>query len=140
VTTDSGQEHDSPSGGGDSTIDLLAASFAAHLGQQVTIVDSSGMTPDGFACFIRSPAPAGPTLQVAWEGVLGMKYIDGRPDISVSLFLFSRGRRLRLDDHHPGSYLEIVYEGPLDGSGTWRDLGWLHDGFGEFEAYDRYGE
>ncbi|BDU00107.1 hypothetical protein [Nocardia sputorum] len=121
-----------------STIDVLAASLATHLGEQVTVVNASE-AEDGFSCLVRGPEPSGPSLQVSWEGVLGMQYIDGQPDISVSVFLYSRGRRLRLDDQ-PGSYLEIVYAGPLDGTGTWRDLGWLQDDFGEFETHDHYGD
>jgi len=118
-------------------IDALVASLAEHLGQPVTVVNA-GEVDDGFSCLVRGPAPSGPTLLVAWEGVLGMAQHDGTPHVSVSLFLYSRGRRLRLDDQ-PGSYLELVYDGPLDGGGTWRDLGWLQDDFGEFEAHDRYG-
>ncbi|MGK8524311.1 hypothetical protein ACRS6B_23405 [Nocardia asteroides] len=136
MTVDNGPE-ETP-GRWRSAIDALADSLAAHLGEQVTVVDAGEME-DGFSCFLRGREPSGPTLQLAWEGVLGMHYSDGKPKISVSLFLYSRGRRLRLDDQ-PGSYLEIVYEGPLDGSGTWRDLGWLRDDFGEFEAHDRYGD
>ncbi|MGW6421346.1 hypothetical protein ACWF82_01600 [Nocardia sp. NPDC055053] len=139
MTSHNGPEDDSPSDRWGPTIDVLAASLASHLGQQVIVVDPGGEMAEGFSCLIRSPAPTGPSLQVAWEGVLGMKFTDGQPVVSVSLFLFSRGRRLRLDDQ-PGSYLEIEYEGPLDGSGTWRDLGWLQDDFGEFEAYDRFGD
>jgi hypothetical protein len=130
-------EDNPPTGRWRPTIDAIAANLAAHLGQQVTVVGASEIE-DGFSCAIRGPDPSGPTLQVAWEGVLGMGYIDGKPDISASLFLYSRGRRLRLDDQ-PGSYLVLVYEGALDGSGTWRDLGWLADDLGEFEARDRYG-
>ncbi|WUH97094.1 hypothetical protein OHR68_26590 [Spirillospora sp. NBC_00431] len=132
-----GRENDRPPGRWSATIDALAASLAAHLGQEVTVVKASEYG-DAFSCLVRGPRPSGPTFQTAWEGVLGMGYTEGRPDISVSLFLYSRGRRLRLDDQ-AGSYLEIVYEGPFDGSGTWRDLGWLQDGFGEFEGHDHYG-
>ena len=120
-----------------SAIEAMTASFGAHLGQQATVVNSSEFE-DGFSCLLRGPAPSDPTLQVAWEAVLGMQEVDGKPDVSVSLFLYSRGRRLRLDDQ-PGSYLEIVYDGPLDGTGTWRDEGWLQDDFGEFAAHDHYG-
>ncbi|TDD37684.1 hypothetical protein E1287_07855 [Actinomadura sp. KC06] len=128
---------DRPSGRWSAAIDALAASLGAHLGQRVTVVGSSQIE-DGFSCLVRGPEPSGSTLQMAWEGVLGMQYFEGKPDISVSLFLYSRGRRLRLDDQ-PGSYLGIVYEGPFDGSGTWRDMGWLQDDFGEFDAHDHYG-
>ncbi|MFF3228180.1 hypothetical protein ACFYV7_35675 [Nocardia suismassiliense] len=138
MTVDHGLEGNSPSGRWRSTIDGLVVGLATHLGEQVTLIDADEIG-DAFSCSIRGPEPSGPTFQVAWDGVLGMQYIDGKPDISVSLFLYSRGRRLRLDDQ-PGSYLEIVYEGPLDGSGTWRDQGWLQDDFGEFEGYDRYGD
>lgn len=126
-----------PAGRWRSTIDALTATLAEHLGQQVTVVNLTELD-DGFSCLIRGPEPSGSTLQVAWEGVLGMQHIDGEPHASVSLFLYSRGRRLRLDDQR-GSYLELVHEGPLNGEGTWRDLGWLQDDFGEFEAHDHYG-
>ncbi|WP_430499641.1 YbaB/EbfC family nucleoid-associated protein [Micromonospora trifolii] len=39
---------------------------------------------------------------------------------------------------HRGSYVELLYEGPLDGTGTWRDLGWTEDPFGEFDAHDEW--
>lgn len=120
-----------------SLINSLVAGLSKHLNETVTIVDAGEM-PDGFSSSIRGPEPCHPSLQVAWEGTLGMQNIDGKPHVSATLFLFSRGRRLRLDDQ-TGSFLEIVYEGPLDGTGTWRDLGWLQDDFGEFEEYDRYG-
>ncbi|MGI5171216.1 hypothetical protein ACQEU3_43385 [Spirillospora sp. CA-253888] len=138
VTVAKGREDDRPSGRWGATIDALVASLAAHLGQQVTLVDRGEME-DAFSCLLHGPEPSGPSLQMAWEGVLGMQYIDGKPDISVSLFLYSRGRRLRLADQS-ASYLGIVYEGPFDGSGAWRDMGWLQDDFGEFEGYDRYGD
>ncbi|CAM4484363.1 hypothetical protein NONI108955_33900 [Nocardia ninae] len=135
MTVDDGPD-DNPAVRWLSAINALAGSLATHLGQQVNVVDSGEME-DAFSCLLRGPEPSSPSFQVTWEGVLGMQYTDGQPRVSVSLFLYSRGRRLRLDDQ-PGSYLEIVYEGPLDGSGTWRDLGWLRDDFGEFEAYDHY--
>ncbi|QBS39432.1 hypothetical protein [Nocardia sp. CS682] len=136
MTVDDGLEEESAAGRWLPAINALADSLATHLGEQVNVVDSGEME-DAFSCLLRGPEPSSPSFQVTWEGVLGMHYTDGQPRVSVSLFLYSRGRRLRLDDQ-PGSYLEIVYEGPLDGSGTWRDLGWLRDDFGEFEAYDRY--
>ncbi|MEU6036396.1 hypothetical protein ABZ801_13385 [Actinomadura sp. NPDC047616] len=94
---------------------------------------------DGFSCLIRSSPPAGNGFQLCWEGVLGMQLIDGKPDVSVSLFLYSRNHRLGMMNHTDGSYLEIVYEGSLENGGQWTTLEWLEDGFGEFLAYDSYG-
>lgn len=119
-------------------IDALTTSFGTHVGQPATVVNASEFE-DGFSCLLRGPAPQDPTLQIAWQAVLGMQEIDGKPDVSVSLFLYSRGRRLRLDNQ-PGSYQEITYDGPLDGTGTWHDEGWLQDDFGEFAAHDHYGD
>lgn len=136
MTVENGPE-DTAAGQWTPAIDALAASLATHLGEQVTVVNVTEME-DAFSCLVRGPEPSGSTLQVAWEGVLGMEHFDGKPNVSATLFLYSRGRRLRLDDQR-GSYLEIVYDGPLDGTGTWRDLGWLQDDFGEFEAHDHYG-
>ncbi|KAA8883889.1 hypothetical protein F3087_37190 [Nocardia colli] len=138
MTIDNGAEDDPAPGRWRSAIDALAESLARHLGEPVTVVNTTEIE-QGFSCLVRGAEPSGPSLQLAWEGVLGMGYSDGQPDISVVLFLYSRGRRLRLDDQS-GSYLEIVYEGPFDGSGTWRDLGWLQDDLGEFEGYDSYGD
>ncbi|OLF12788.1 hypothetical protein BLA60_05830 [Actinophytocola xinjiangensis] len=117
------------------TIDALVAGLAEHFGEPVTVVNANEID-DGFSCLVRGAAPTGP-LRVSWEGVLGLAEVDGRPDVSVSVFVYSHGRRVRLDDQ-PGSYLELVHEGPLDG-GTWREVGWLQDDFGEFAAHDRYG-
>ncbi|MFD0689997.1 hypothetical protein [Actinomadura fibrosa] len=78
-------------------IDAITADLAAHLAQRVTVLRTSEME-DAFFCSIRGPEPSWPTLQVAWEGALGMEYIDDKPDVSAALFLYSRGRRLRLDD------------------------------------------
>ncbi|MEV6561598.1 hypothetical protein AB0M22_38175 [Nocardia sp. NPDC051756] len=136
MTVEDGPEDNPSSGRWLSAIAAVADSLAAHLGEPVNVVDPGEME-DAFSCLIRGREPSGPSLQLAWEGILGMHYSDGQPNISATLFLYSRGRRLRLDNHS-GSFLEIVYEGALDGSGTWRDLGWLQDDFGEFEAYDRY--
>lgn len=116
---------DTPAGRWRPAIDALAAGLATHLGEQVTVVNVTEME-DAFSCLVRGPEPSGSTLQVAWEGVLGMEHFEAKPNVSATLFLYSRGRRLWLDDQR-GSYLEIVYDGPLDGSGTWRDLGWLQD-------------
>lgn len=138
MMVDDGLEDNPPSGRWLSTIDALAESLAAHLGEQVTVVDPGEME-DAFSCLIRGTEPTSPFFQVAWEGILGMEHRHGRPAVSVTLFLYSRGRRLRLDSQS-GSFLEIVYEGALDGSGTWRDLGWLQDDLGEFEGYDSYGD
>ncbi|MCM6774109.1 hypothetical protein NDR87_11560 [Nocardia sp. CDC159] len=138
MTVENGPDADPTSGRWRSTIDILAASLATHLDEQVTVLDAGEME-DGFSSLIRGPEPSSPFLQVAWDGILGMQRIDGQPYVSVTMFLYSRGRRLRLDDQS-GSFLSIAYEGPLDGSGTWRDLGWLQDDFGEFESYDRYGD
>ncbi|SDF43714.1 hypothetical protein SAMN05216553_101635 [Lentzea fradiae] len=126
----------SPAGRWRPAIDALTVGLAAHLGDRATVVNATEME-EAFSCLVRGPEPSGP-LQVGWEAVLGMEHYDGKPHVSATLFLYSRGRRLRLDDQR-GSYLEIVYDGPLDGSGTWRDLGWLQDDFGEFDAHDRFG-
>ncbi|MFC9432169.1 hypothetical protein [Nocardia sp. NPDC057030] len=136
MTVDDGLEH--TSGRWLPTIDALADSLAAYLGERVIVVDPGEMA-DAFSCLIRGAEPTSPFFQVAWEGILGMEHRHGQPSVSVTLFLYSRGRRLRLDNQ-PGSFLEIVYDGALDGSGTWRALGWLPDDLGEFEAHDRYGE
>ncbi|ALG10125.1 hypothetical protein [Kibdelosporangium phytohabitans] len=68
-----------------------------------------------------------------------MEQVGGEPEVSATLLLFSRGRRLRLGNQS-GSYLVLDYEGALDGSGTWQDRGWFADDLGEFEAYDQYGD
>ncbi|MDX8141665.1 hypothetical protein SK854_06050 [Lentzea sp. BCCO 10_0061] len=136
MTVENGPE-DTTAGRWRPTIGALAASLGEHLGEQVAVVNVTEME-DAFSCLVRGPESSGSTLRVGWEAVLGMEHFDGKPNVSATVFLYSRGRRLRLDDHR-GSYLEIVYDGPLDGSGTWRDLGWLQDDFGEYDAHDRYG-
>ncbi|MGK5555559.1 hypothetical protein ACSNOI_28470 [Actinomadura kijaniata] len=119
-------------------VPALVASLGRYLGQEVAMVDLD-VADDAFSCRIRSRAPSGTAFRTAWEGVLGMQLFEGEPDVSASLFLFSHGRRVRLAGHR-GSYLALVYRGPLDGTGTWRNEGWIEDVFGEFDAHDRHGE
>ncbi|WP_067823191.1 hypothetical protein [Actinomadura kijaniata] len=124
------------SGGAD--VPALVASLGRYLGQEVAVVDLD-VADDAFSCRIRSRPPSGTAFRTAWEGVLGMQHFAGEPDVSAYLFLFSHGERVRLAGHR-GSYLVLVHQGPLDGTGTWRNEGWIEDGFGEFDAYERYGE
>ncbi|ALG08318.1 hypothetical protein [Kibdelosporangium phytohabitans] len=136
--TDTDEHSNSPvAGRWQSTTSAIVASLADYIGQTVQLVDTREVD-EGFSCFIRGPAPSDPLFMAAWEGVLGMEHSEGRPDISAALFFYSRGRRVRLDNQN-GSFLLLVYDGELDGSGTWRNEGWLEDVFGEFEAHDHYG-
>ncbi|MGC4877603.1 hypothetical protein ACLQ26_15280 [Micromonospora sp. DT43] len=117
-------------------IAAIVDSLSAHLDQTVELVNLTEME-DAFSCLLRGPAVPTSGFQLTWKGVLGMEIIDGRPDVALSMFLFSRGERIRLATHR-GSYVELLYEGPLDGTGTWRDLGWTEDPFGEFDAHDEW--
>ncbi|GGW68819.1 hypothetical protein [Streptomyces xantholiticus] len=95
---------------------------------------------DAFSCLIRSSPPQGRAFQLSWEGILGMEPIDGKPHASVSLFLYSRNRRLALSGHAEGSVLEIVYEGSLEHGGRWANPCWDQDEFGEYLTFETYGE
>ncbi|WP_147339720.1 hypothetical protein [Actinomadura spongiicola] len=69
-----------------------------------------------------------------------MELIDGEPRASVSLFLYSRNRRLGQMGDRNGSFLELVYEGSLEHGGRWGTPVWLRDDFGEYLAYESYGD
>ncbi len=88
----------------------------------------------GCSCRIRSLATFGGALQTEWSGILRMQTVDGQPQITASLFLFSRGRRLQLAGQL-GSSLELIFEPPARGGGgpRWVVLGWQEDLFGEYE-------
>jgi hypothetical protein len=124
-------------------INRLVAELSTLLQEQIELVTPMDECLDdegpGFSCSIRSSPPQGDGFQLCWEGVLGMQLIDGKPDTSVSLFLYSRNRRLGLMDDREGSYLEIAYEGPLERGGRWETPAWLRDDFGEYLAYRSYG-
>ena len=117
-------------------ISAIVESLSTYLNQDVELVNLTEMD-DVFSCLLRGPAVPASGFQLAWTGVLGMEIIDGRPDVSLSMFLFSRGERIRLATHR-SSYIELLYDGPLDGTGTWRDFGWVEDPFGEFDAHDQW--
>ncbi|GAB3895277.1 hypothetical protein ACFQ1S_05690 [Kibdelosporangium lantanae] len=89
---------------------------------------------NAFSCPIRSSHPRGRVFQLCWNGVLGMAPFDGKPHVSATLFLYSRNQRLALPGHPNGSILEVVYE-----SGQWTTPHWQQDEFGEYIAYDAYG-
>jgi hypothetical protein len=74
---------------------------------------------------------------MAWEGILGMDVIEGKPYVSAPLFLFSHGRRLTVSERL-GSYLEFTYDRTANGSGRWRSLGWVEDIYGEYQSIDKY--
>ncbi|GAB7040385.1 MULTISPECIES: hypothetical protein [Catenuloplanes] len=117
-------------------IAAIADSLSQHLRQRVEVLGATEMA-EAFSVSVRGPAASPTGFGLTWNGVLGMQPIDGRPHISVSMFFYSRGERIRLAEHD-GSYIELELDGRLDGSGTWRDLGWLEDEYGEYESYDRW--
>ncbi|TDD87377.1 hypothetical protein [Actinomadura rubrisoli] len=124
-------------------ITRLVAELSTLLEEQVELVtpmdECLNDEVPGFCCSIRSSPPQGNGFQLCWDGVLGMDFSDGKPDISVSLFLYSRNRRLGLMDDREGSFLEIAYEGSPEHGGRWGSPAWLRDGFGEFLGYESYG-
>ncbi|MEV0186624.1 hypothetical protein AB0I54_46690 [Streptomyces sp. NPDC050625] len=117
--------------------------LSEFLQEPVVLVESPDeclVDDDAFSCLIRSSPPQGQAFQLCWEGILGMEPVDGKPHTSVSLFLYSRSRRLSLPGHSEGSVLEIVYEGSLEHGGRWADPGWHQDEFGEYLTYGSYGD
>ncbi|WP_171166957.1 hypothetical protein [Streptomyces sp. I05A-00742] len=103
-------------------------------------LDDCLVDDDSFCCLIRSPPPQGRAFQLCWEGILGMEPIDGKPDTSVVLFLYSRNRRLAVHDHAGGSFLYVVYKGSLEHGGRWTTPGWRLDEFDEYLMYESYGD
>jgi hypothetical protein len=118
-------------------IPALMADLGAYLGQPVELVNVSE-TDDAFSCLVSGPAAPPYGFQLAWEAVLSTSEFEGRRTVNLTMFLYSRGERIRLAEHE-GSYIWLTYEGPLEGGGTWRDHGWFEDGFGEYEGHDRWG-
>ncbi|GAA3975221.1 hypothetical protein GCM10023085_67130 [Actinomadura viridis] len=121
----------------------LIAELSTLLQEQISLaepIEKCLVGEDAFSCRIRSSPPQGKGFRLCWEGVLGMEPIDGKPHTSVSLFLYSRNRRLATSDHPEGSVLEIDYEGSLEHGGRWGTPQWLPDEFGEYLTYDSYGD
>ncbi|MBB6399018.1 hypothetical protein BKA00_005932 [Actinomadura coerulea] len=126
-------------------ISRLVTELSTLLQEQITLaepLDKCLMDDEGFSfsCPIRSSPPQGNGFQLCWEGVLGMEPINGKPHTSVSLFLYSRNRRLGMMDHKQGSVLEIEYEGSLEHGGRWGTPTWFPDEFGEYLAYASYSD
>jgi hypothetical protein len=117
-------------------IAAIADSLSQHLRQRVEVLGATEMV-EAFSVSVRGPAASPTGFGLAWNGVLGMQVIDGRPHISVSVFFYSRGERIRLAEHD-GSYIELELDGRLDGSGTWRALGRLEDEYGEYESCEHW--
>ncbi|MFF5262213.1 hypothetical protein ACFY4C_25025 [Actinomadura viridis] len=121
----------------------IVAELSTLLQEQITLaepIENCLMGDEAFSCLIRSSPPQGNGFQLCWEGVLGMEPIEGEPYVSASLFLYSRGRRLGMINDAEGSFLEIDYEGSLEDGGRWGNPRWLADEFGEYFAYDSYGD
>ncbi|MFB4316561.1 hypothetical protein [Actinomadura sp. 21ATH] len=119
----------------------LVDELSAFLQERVVLVkpvEECLVDGDAFSCLIRSSPPEGNGFRLCWEGVLGMQPSDGKPHISVSLFLYGRNRRLGLMGHAEGSVLEIDYEGSPGRGGRWGAPEWLPDEFGEYLAYDSW--
>ncbi|MEW2353155.1 hypothetical protein [Spirillospora sp. NPDC029432] len=129
-----------------SVITRLVAELSTLLQEPIEIVsplDDCFLEDEGwtFSCGIRSAPPQGNGFQLCWEGVLGADMShDGEPRASVSLFLYSRNRRLGMMGHSEGSSLEIDYEGSLEHGGRWGTPCWHQDDFGEYLAYESYGD
>lgn len=127
-------------------ITRLVAELSTLLQEQVELVepmDDCFLDDEGleFSVGIRSSPPQGNGFQLCWEGVLGSELIqDGKPHTSVTLFLYSRNRRLGMMEDREGSSLEIDYEGSLEHGGRWGTPRWLPDEFGEFLGYESYGD
>lgn len=126
-------------------INRLVAELSTLLQEPVELagpLDNCFLDDEGlvFCVNIRSSPPQGNGFQLCWEGVLGSDLVqDGSPHASVSLFLYSRNRRLGMMEDREGSSLEIDYEGSLEHGGRWGTPRWLADGFGEFLQYESYG-
>ena len=86
----------------------------------------------GFSCRVRGDGALGGALQLEWSGILRMLPADGQPQLSASLFLFSRGRRMQATGQL-GSSLELVFERSPPGPSRWIILGWHDDIYGEYE-------
>jgi hypothetical protein len=127
-------------------INRLVAELSTLLQEPIELVgpmDDCFLEDEGweFSCRIRSSPPQGNGFQLCWEGVLGAGLTgDGKPHTSVTLFLYSRNQRLGMMGHSEGSTLEIDYEGSLEHGGRWGTPFWLQDDFGEYLAYESYGD
>lgn len=99
----------------------------------------------GYSCRVHGEGELGGALLLEWSGILRLLPADGRQQLSASLFLFSRGRRMQASGQL-GSSLELIYErGPelLDGAAArrpaperWLVLGWHDDVYGEYEGIE----
>lgn len=89
----------------------------------------------GFSCRVRGDGAIGGALQLEWSGILRMLPGDGQPQLSASLFLFSRGRRMQAAGQL-GSSLELVFEPSATGASRWVILGWHEDIYGEYEGIE----
>jgi len=122
-------------------IEHLVNTLSEYLQQQIEIVDKtieeSIVDNESFCCCIRSAASFGGPLSIAWEGRLGMEAIEGKPLVSVSLFLFSHNKRLNIVGQQ-GSYVDLVYGRHNSGRGGWHFQGWEEDVYGEYEDIDEY--
>ncbi|GGV20627.1 hypothetical protein GCM10010182_48320 [Actinomadura cremea] len=127
-------------------ITRLVAELSTLLQEPIELVEPvDGCFPDDegweFSCGIRSSPPQGNGFQLCWEGVLGAGLLeDGKLHTSVTIFLYSRNRRLGMMEDREGSSLEIDYEGSLRDGGWWGTPRWLADEFGEFLGYESYGD
>ncbi|MFD0692137.1 hypothetical protein [Actinomadura fibrosa] len=135
--------------GGDPRLDVitrLVAELSAFLQEPIERVEPADvlfLDDEGweFSCKVRSPPPRGDGFRLCWEGLLGAGLAaDGNPHVSVTIFLYSRNRRLGVTGDAEGSSLEIDYEGSLEHGGRWVSPRWLHDEFGEFLGYESYGD
>jgi hypothetical protein len=118
-------------------VEHLLQSLSAFLRQQIVLIEREVLDSEALFCRIRSAATIGGPLSIGWEGRLGLEVIEGQSHVSVSLFLFSQGRRLSAA-LQAGSYLELVYERTSDGTGQWRSDGWQEDIYDEYRFIDTY--
>lgn len=127
-------------------INRLVAELSTFLQEPIELVeptDNCFLEDEGleFCVNIRSAPPQGNGFQLCWEGIMGGQLVqDGKSDVSVTLFLYSRNRRLGMMEDREGSGLEIDYEGSPENGGCWGNPRWLADEFGEFLTYESYGD
>lgn len=112
------------------TEQLAALLGGPALAEPLTLVERGG-----YSCRVRAEAPHAGALQLEWSGILRLIAVDGAPELSASLFLFSRGHRMQAAGQL-GSSLELLFEGAPGGEGRWVVLGWHEDLYGEYEGIE----
>lgn len=94
------------------------------------IIDNQALS-----CSIEAIFQKNRLLKIECKGIIGMDFVEGKPYVDCDLFIFSRSKRLILDNQQ-GDFIKIKYHLQENGPGQWKEIMWEKDVHGEYESLE----